>query len=271
MDKLTPDSVKGFDSEVDYTTVLDNFEGPLDLLLYLINKEEIAIEDVFVSQVTEQFLDYMQGLPYLDMEKASEYLNIAATIIDIKARSLVPPPDDFFDEDDYGYEEDPKDALIRALNEYKMIKEEADKLKERETVGYFFKAPDKDVGELQVKYKDFTVEGLVEAFTKLMLKRESEQASAPPPKEIPRETFTVRDRIRYIRDAFKQKESVIFEELFEKNAPKSEIVTTFQALLELLKHQYITVEQDGLFAPITLRRNDDKQEEDDLGDIDEYN
>ena len=65
-----------------------------------------------------------------------------------------------------------------------MIKEEADKLKERETVGYFFKAPDKDIGELQVKYKDFTLDGLVDAFTKLMLKRESERASAPPPKEI---------------------------------------------------------------------------------------
>ena len=152
-----------------------------------------------------------------------------------------------------------------------MIKEEADKLKERETVGYFFKAPDREVGGLQVKYKDLTVEGLVEAFTKLMLKRESEKASAPPPKEIPRETFTVRDRIRYIRDAFKEKSCVNFEDLFEQNAPKSEIVTTFQALLELLKHQYLTVEQEGLFAPITLRRNDDKQEEDDLGDIDEYN
>ena len=136
MEKLTVESVKDFDSEVDYTTVLDNFEGPLDLLLYLINKEEIQIEDIFVSQVTEQFLTYMQGLPYLDMEKASEYLNIAATIIDIKARSLVPPLEDYFDDDGYeDYEEDPKDALIRALNENKMIKEEADKLKERETVG----------------------------------------------------------------------------------------------------------------------------------------
>ena len=79
-----------FDSNVDYTTVLDNFEGPLDLLLFLINKEEIEIKDVFVSQVTEQFLDYMKGLPYLDVDKVSEYLNIAATIIKIKAQALVP-------------------------------------------------------------------------------------------------------------------------------------------------------------------------------------
>ena len=147
-EKLTVNSVKNFETEVDYTTVLDNFEGPLDLLLYLIKEEEIEIKDVFVSQVTEQFLSYMKGLPYLDMEKASEYLNIAATIIDIKARSLVPPPDDGFD--DYGADDDydPEGELIQALEEYKqvkdMLKEEADKLKERETVGYFFKEPEKD-------------------------------------------------------------------------------------------------------------------------------
>ena len=104
MDKLTVDSVKNFETEVDYTTVLENFEGPLDLLLHLIKQEEIEIKDIFVSQVTEQFLSYMKGLPYIDLEKASEYLNIAATIIDIKARSLVPPPDDGFD--DYYDEEE---------------------------------------------------------------------------------------------------------------------------------------------------------------------
>ena len=93
-EKLTSDSVKNFDAEVDYTTVLDNFEGPLDLLLYFIRQARIEIKDVFVSHVTEQFLEYIKGLPTLDLEKASEYLNIAATIIDIKARSLLPPPED---------------------------------------------------------------------------------------------------------------------------------------------------------------------------------
>lgn len=271
MEKLTIENAKDFDSEVDYTTILDNFEGPLDLLLYLINKEEIQIEDIFVSQVTEQFLAYMQGLPYLDMEKASEYLNIAATIIDIKARSLVPPIYDDWGDDQYMEEEDPKDALIRALNEYKMIKEEADKLKERETVGYYFKAPDKEVGEPQVKYNDLTLDGLVDAFTKLMLKRESEKASAPPPREIPRETYTVRDRIHYIRSAFEEKECIGFEELFDDRADRAEIVATFQALLELLKHQYLIVEQESLFSAITIRKNTEKKEDEDLGDIDEYN
>ncbi len=105
MDKFTTESVKNFETEVDYTTVLDNFEGPLDLLLYLIEKARIEIKDIFVSKVTEQFLDYMKALPYIDLDKASEYLLIASTIINIKAKRLLPVDDEeWFDEEDYGDE-----------------------------------------------------------------------------------------------------------------------------------------------------------------------
>lgn len=271
MEKITVNSVKNFDSEVDYTTVLDNFEGPLDLLLHLIKQEEIEIKDIFVSQVTEQFLSYMKGLPYLDMEKASEYLNIAATIIDIKARSLIPPPDDGFEGDYWEEEDDPKNELIRALEEYRMIKEEADKLKEMETVGYFFKEPDKDVGAVQVKYKDFTLDGLLKAFAKLMLKRESMKSETVNTREIPKDPFTVKDKIKHIREAVKVNASVNFEDLFSEDAPKSEVVTTFQALLELLKHQILIVKQEELFSTITIERNPDINEEEEIGEIDEYN
>lgn len=155
-----------FESNVDYTTVLDGFEGPLDLLLFLINKEEIEIKDIFVSQVTEQFLDYMKGLQYIDVDKASEYLNIASTILAIKAKSLV-PQEDLYEEE--VPEVDDEAELIRALEEYKLLKEESEKLKKMETVGYFFKAPDKTVGKVNVVYKDFTLEGLIDAFTMVML------------------------------------------------------------------------------------------------------
>ena len=274
-EKLTVNSVKNFETEVDYTTVLDNFEGPLDLLLYLIKEEEIEIKDVFVSQVTEQFLSYMKGLPYLDMEKASEYLNIAATIIDIKARSLVPPPADGFD--DFGADDDydPEGELIHALEEYKqvkdMLKEEADKLKERETVGYFFKEPEKDFTATQVQYRDLTLDGLLKAFTKMMLRQESKKKENAPPREIPKDIYTVRDKIKHIRERVMEKETTDFEELFDENSTTPEIVTTFQALLELLKHQFILVEQDELFSAITIRKNPDRSEDEDIGEIDEYN
>ncbi len=269
-EKFTLGSVKNFETEVDYTTVLENFQGPLDLLLHLIKQEEIEIKDVFVSQVTEQFLSYMKGLPYLDLEKASEYLNIAATIIDIKARSLIPPPDDelgdYFDEDD-----DPEQELIHALEEYKMLKEEAEKLKERETVGYFFKKPDKDLTGVNVQYKDFTLDGLMAAFSKMLLRVESQRKEAPPPREIPRDTFTVRDKIARIREELGKREESKFEDLFDLNASTPEIVTTFQAVLELLKKQFITVEQETLFGEIIIKKNPNISEDEDIGEVDEYN
>ena len=270
MEKLTVDSVKNFETEVDYTTILENFEGPLDLLLYLIKQEEIEIKDIFVSQVTEQFLSYMKGLPYIDLEKASEYLNIAATIIDIKARSLVPPPDDGFD-DYYDEDDDPQMELIQALEEYKMIKEKAEKLKERETVGYFFKQPDKDLTGVKVQYKDFTLDGLMQAFTKMMMRLERQKRDNPPPREIPKDTYTVRDKIKHIRAKIGEKDAMQFEELFSEDAAIPEVVTTFQALLELLKHQFIIVEQEELFATITIKKNPNISEDEEIGEIDEYN
>lgn len=259
-----------FESIVDYTTVLDGFEGPLDLLLFLINKEEIEIKDVFVSQVTEQFLEYMKGLPYLDVDKVSEYLNIAATIIKIKAQSLVPN----LEEDpewDAEVEED-KAELIRALEEFRLIKEETKKLKELETIGYFFKEPDKSVGETKTVFslENLTLDGLVAAFSKLMMKRELE-LSMPEAREIPKDEFTVAQKVQTILETLESRKKVAFTELFTRDFTKSEIVTTFQALLELLKYQYLCVFQTEAFGEISISLNPDRGEEDYLGKIDEYN
>ena len=258
-----------FESNVDYTTVLDNFEGPLDLLLFLINREEIEIKDVFVSQVTEQFLDYMKGLPYLDVDKVSDYLNIAATIIKIKAQALVPN----LEEDpalDAEIEED-KAQLIRALEEYKLIKEETKKLKELETIGYYFKEPDKDVGETRTVFTldNLTLDGLINAFSQLLLKREDELKEEEV-REIPRDSFTVEQKIQFVLESLEEQKEVRFEELFTRDFTKSEIVTTFQAILELLKYQFLHVRQDSTFGEITISLNPDRDEEAGLGTIDEY-
>ncbi|MBP3433648.1 MAG: segregation/condensation protein A, partial [Clostridia bacterium] len=188
---------------------------------------------------------------------------------------LVPPPDDGFD--DYGADDDydPEGELIHALEEYKqvkdMLKEEADKLKERETVGYFFKEPEKDFTATQVQYRDLTLDGLLKALTKMMLRQESKKKENAPPREIPKDIYTVRDKIKHIRERVMEKETTDFEELFDENSTTPEIVTTFQALLELLKHQFILVEQDELFSAITIRKNPDRSEDEDIGEIDEYN
>lgn len=259
-----------FESKVDYTTVLNNFEGPLDLLLHLIEEAQIEIEDIFVSEVTEQFLQYMQGLPYIDVYKVADYLDFAATILRIKAKSLVPDLDATEDE---AQEEDDSDEarIIQALKEYRLIKAEMDKLKELETIGYYFKEPDKDVGETKTVFslEGLTLDGLVAAFSQLLLKRESRIASEEA-REIPRDEFTVEEKITYILESLEEQQEVRFEDLFTGYA-KSEVITTFQAMLELLKHQYLRVKQTEEFGEITISLNPDRKEDEDLGQIDEYN
>jgi len=105
----------------------------------------------------------------------------------------------------------------------------------------------------------------------MMLRLESQRRSAPPPREIPKDVFTVRDKIKFIREKMSEKEDTAFEELFDENANVPEIVTTFQALLELLKHQFIIVEQEELFSTITIKKNPNRSEDEEIGEIDEYN
>lgn len=253
-----------FESVVDYSTKLDNFEGPLDLLLHLIKEAKIEIKDVFVSQVTEQFLKYMNDVEFLDVDKASEYLNMAATLLEIKSKSILPKIEIFDDG-----EEDPEQLLIRKLEEYKMFKEVSEKLKEQENVSRFYKEPDKSVGDVRIVYNDFNLEGLIDAFSKLLMRVDDKKRQENVLKEIPKEVFTVKDKIEHIRTVLLDKQTVSFFEIFSSYYTKSELITTFQAMLELLKLQYITVEQNGVFDDITINLREDRNEE--LGEIDEYN
>lgn len=245
-----------FESVVDYNTVLDDFEGPLDLLLHLINIAQINIEDVFVSKVTEQFLDYIEYMktqPSRDVDKESEYLAMAAQIIYIKSKSMVPV--EVVDEGDSAEDED-KLALIEQLKqrEYELIKEETPKLKDLETVGYVFKEPDSSLGKPRIVYKDFTLDGLLEAFARMMLRKESLMREKENVKEIPKDEYSVHDKVIYIRDRLTESNRISFESLFPTFS-RNEIITTFQAILEMLKLQYITVEQTDTFGNIDIMLN----------------
>ena len=141
-----------------------------------------------------------------------------------------------------------------------------------ETIGYFFKEPDKDVGETKTVFslEGLTLDGLVSAFSALMIKRENVLATEEV-REIPRDEFTVQQKVTFILESLEERKQVDFEELFTKDFTKSEIVTTFQAMLELLKHQFLRVRQEESFGNITIMLNPDRKEEDGLGEIDEYN
>ncbi len=253
-----------FESVVDYSTKLDNFEGPLDLLLHLIKEAKIEIREIFVSQVTAQFLEYMQGVQYLDVDKASEYLNIASTLIELKSKSILPAEEEVSEG-----EIDEQELFFRRLEEYKLFKEASKDLKEQENVSRFYKEPDKSVGDVKIVYNDFNLDGLVNAFFKLLMRVDDKKRQENVLKEIPKEVFTVREKIENIRDVLLERQSVSFFELFRSYYTRSEMITTFQAMLELMKLQYISVEQNGVFDDITLTLREDRNEE--LGEIDEYN
>ncbi len=263
-----------FESIVDYNTVLDDFEGPLDLLLHLININKIRIEDVFVSKVTEQFLDYIEFMktqPSRDVDKESEYLAMAAQIIYIKSKAMVPVVE--IDGEEIGGAEEEQEELIAQLKEreFELIREQTPKLKDLETIGYYYKDPDKDISKVKVVYKDFTVDGLLQAFANLLLRNESLQREKNNIKEIPKDEYTVQDRVVFIREKLRQKSEFDFDELFTSFS-RNEVITTFQALLEMLKFQYVLVEQQAAFGNIKIKANPETDIER-LSDeqFDEYN
>ena len=238
-----------------YHVRLEKFEGPLDLLLHLVKIKKIEIKDIFVSHITEQYLEYMSEVADLDLERASEFLETAATLLEIKARRLLPKPQEELPE-----EEDPEKQFIRRLEEYKLYKEAGAKMKEQETVDIMYRPPDPSVGEPRFVLKDMTMDGLMAALKKMFLKMEKRSITQKE-RHITLDRFTVAEKMSHIRDFMYDREVARFDELFDDDYSKSEIITTFQALLELLKLQFITAEQKEVFGEIIIRKTGITNEE----------
>ncbi len=239
-----------------YHVRLDVFEGPLDLLLHLVKRAKISIEDIFVSNVTEQYLEFMNGLDVLDMDKATDFILMAATLIEIKARELIPKPV-VEDETD---EEDAKAELIRKLEEYELYKQETEKLKEKETVASWFRSPDPNLADETIVVKDMTMEGILAALNKIYVRAEKKSAEIKN-REIARDPFTVEEKTAFIIRMLDERGKIPFIELFDEDATKNEVITTFQALLELMKSQYLVAEQNETFGEITLIKNDNGEKD----------
>jgi len=246
IEKLRADVEKEFMGPLDVK--IDDFEGPLDLLLYLVKQARVDIQDIFVSKITDQFLTLVEGLEKVDIEKASEFIAIAAVLIEIKSKALLP-----VSEYELPQETDSKKELIRKLEEYKLFKEASEKMKVNETVGMFYKGPEPQSGEVIEVLKDMTTLGLLKAMQKLFHRLENRPAPSTP-RQIALDRFTVADKIGHIRDIMAMREDVNFFDLFDSDYSKLEIITTFQALLELLKMQQIYAEQPDTFSDILIKR-----------------
>lgn len=240
--------------ESDYKFKLDQFEGPLDLLLHLIKITKIDICDIFLSDITEQYLKLMENINEVDVDKASEFIDMSATLLEIKSKHLLPTDPVETDE------ESPEERLIRQIEEYKLFKEQSEKLSRVEDVNKLYKKPDNSVGEFKYELPEkLSVDALIKAFTDMMQKM-TVKAEVVQEKKIVKDRFTVAQKISQIKDVLLTTKKLKFSDMFEDNYSKSEMINTFLALLELLKRQYITVVQNNLFEDIDITRNDNVTE-----------
>lgn len=237
----------------DYKVNLEFFEGPLDLLLYLIRRDEVDIYDISLERVTTQYLDYIETFKLLNIDLASEFISMAANLMYIKSRTLLPkreqPPEDEAEEDD------PRWELIRQLIEYKKFKDAANFLaqKEIEQEQIFAHTPEKtkpaDFGD-PAPLADVSIFDLIRAFQNV-LKRFEEASDFG---DIVDDRFTVSDKIEHLLDRIQPDKPLSLQSLFEEATSKVEVIVTFLALLELMKMNQFSAKQDQLLGTIEIER-----------------
>ena len=234
-----------------YKVKLEIFEGPLDLLLYLIKKEEIDIYDIPIAKITDQYLEYLEMMKLLDLDIAGEFIVMAATLMQVKSKMLLPPEE--VPEEEM-QEEDPRAELVKRLLEYKKFKEVADELASKEAMAgqlYSRKDEEKPVFESEDSpFFEASIFDLLTAFSKIL-------------KEVPKETFyklvkdefTVGEKIHDIFHILVNKPKIYFSKLFSQAKSKMEIIVTFLAILELIRLKEILIIQKQPFAEIEIIRN----------------
>lgn len=243
-------------SEDKYKVRLDIFEGPLDLLLYLIKKDEVDIYGISIERITRQYLEYINTFKMLNIDLASEFIVMAANLMYIKSRTLLPkqeqPPDE--DTDD----EDPRWELIRQLIEYKKFKDAAEYLhgKAVQQENFFANMPEQEAEDTKAEESTLPLDeanifDLIKAFQEVIQRFEETNDLG----DIVDDRFTVSDKIESLLDAIKPGEQRIFSSLFDDATTKSEIIVTFLAVLELMKMNQFKIIQGQLLGEIQIERN----------------
>ena len=237
---------------------LQVFEGPMDLLMHLIEKNKIDIYDIPIVTITDQYLEYVRQMEHSDMNVTSEFLVMAATLLDIKSRMLLPR-----EEDEEGEEEDPRDELVRRLLEYKMYKFMSEELREKSRHAGLSYFREQDLPEEVRSYVpplnyeeligDRTAQSLRNVFADVMKRRKSR---VDPIRsgfgKIHREVISVADKTLYIRAYLQSHPHADFREMLELEDSKEEIIVTFLVILELMKHQKIRITQEEAFGKILI-------------------
>ena len=232
-----------------YVVTIDNFDGPLDLLLHLIKEQDIDIYDIKIEDITKQYLDYIRHMKELNLEIASEYLVMASELIEMKSKMLLPKKREK-EEDDY--EEDPRELLIERLLAYKRYKEVTSEFKDLELTRKMVFTREPDNLNRYVKEdensEELGVADLIDAFNNLLKRKELDRPIAT---KITKKELSVTEKVNKIKNILRNKKKINFEDIFEVST-KEEVIISFLSVLEMVKKDEILLTQEGNFKNIVI-------------------
>jgi len=227
---------------------LEVFAGPLDLLLYLIRKNELDIYNIPIQKITEQYLKYLELMKILDLDIAGEFLSMAATLMHIKSRLLLPPEE----REELEEEEDPRWDLVRQLLEYRQFKEAADTFHQLERAqGKTFSrkpAPPDPSPAADLPLAEIDLFQLLDAFSQVL-----DEAEKRRPPEFEPDPFSLEDGRSRVMERIARQDPILFHLLFDRGEPRTRVVVVFLALLELIRQKAVQVFQRGHFSEIMIR------------------
>jgi len=229
-----------------YRVKLDIFEGPLDLLLHLVKKNEVDLSDIPVATITDQYIAYLNLLQQLDLDVAGEYLVMAATLLHLKSRLLLPGDETIEEEEG----EDPRAELARQLLEYQRFKEAAEALNRRDVLerDVFARAPTPDDAETdQDVVYDVSLGDLLDALQDVL-----KRATPEVVQQVILEQVSLREQLCVVLDTLRERAEIVFTDLFPSGVTRTRMLVTFLALLELVRTRMVRVSQEERFGPISL-------------------
>lgn len=248
---------------MEYKIMIDEFQGPMDLLLHLIDRAEIDIYDIPINKISEQFINYIRNMEELNLDIASEFLLMASTLLEIKSKMLLPK-----EEKPQGYqlemeEVDPRAELVKRIVEYKKYKEAAKELKEFENIySKMYLKPKEEIlpcSNEEVELSGLNIEDLLSCFNKI-IKKNFKKSIVLDVDEIQREEYTLEKCTEIIKYKLSKNECIKFSDLFEINdISKSEIIAYFLSILELIALKYISVKQNNDFSDLFILKLEKKE------------
>lgn len=247
-----------------YEIKIEDFEGPLDLLLHLINENELDIYDIPIAKITVQYIDYLNQMKSLNLEITSEFILMASELLEIKSKMLLPNP--IYETEEYmAVEEDPRDELVNKLLEYKKYKNAASIFEDRySSYGKIYYKEQEDLSQFTKEVpveelnKDLEEDLLLKAVKRVLNSIDKFDTHREDYFEnVKRDLYTVEDKLLYIENIIKEQFKINFLDLINEISSKQEIIVTFLALLELLKINKIRVVQNALFDDIIIEEKGD--------------